>query len=313
MKIAFIIPYFGKFKNYFQLFLNSCASNAEVDWLIFTDNKDQYIYPSNVKVFHTTFKDIQMRFQSKFDFKISLEYPYKLCDYRPSYGYVFDDYLQEYDAWGYCDTDLIWGEFSKFITPELLNQYDKVGDQGHCTIINNTSINNKAFMLPINGKHIYKDVFTVNYNNSFDEEYTNSINNIFQDYGLKIYPSIKFMANIYTKSSDFRLTYMNNAHDYQVEQRMKNIFVWNKGSLKRYIKQSDIVEMNDYLYLHLQSRNMKITTRDFSRFKIIPNSFDSVETYEITSTDFPKWKHHSLHYFRLRSHNLIDKIKKHFS
>ena len=35
-KAIFIIPYFGHFNNYFQLFLNSCAYNRDFDWLIFT-------------------------------------------------------------------------------------------------------------------------------------------------------------------------------------------------------------------------------------------------------------------------------------
>ena len=34
-KVVFIIPYFGKFNNYFQLFLNSCAYNKKFEWLIF--------------------------------------------------------------------------------------------------------------------------------------------------------------------------------------------------------------------------------------------------------------------------------------
>ena len=48
-KICFIIPYFGNFKNYFQLFLNSCRLNSDINWLIITDNKDEYDYPKNVK------------------------------------------------------------------------------------------------------------------------------------------------------------------------------------------------------------------------------------------------------------------------
>lgn len=42
-KIAIIIPYFGKFPEWIDLFLYSCSRNAklsegiEVNWLIFTD------------------------------------------------------------------------------------------------------------------------------------------------------------------------------------------------------------------------------------------------------------------------------------
>ncbi|AVK60726.1 hypothetical protein C5Z25_02730 [Lactobacillus sp. CBA3605] len=310
MKIAFIIPYFGKFKNYFQLFLNSCKYNPNVDWLIFTDDHSNFDYPNNVVVYYTTFEEMKVKFRGEFDFPISLDRPYKLCDYRPSYGYVFEDYLTSYDAWGYCDTDLIWGDFSKFIGPELLNEYDKIGDMGHCTIFRNEYNNNRAFMFPQDGRLLYKEVFSSSYNNSFDEEYKNSINTIFMSKGLKIYPSSLFMANIYTKSSDFRLTMLNQDKKYQIERKSKNIFVWDKGNLSRYIKKNGNIEHHEYLYLHMQSRQMSLKLTDVERFKIIPNSFDDFKDRSLTAENFPKYKHFNMHYFRLRTSNLLDKIRK---
>lgn len=69
-KCVLIIPYFGKFHNYFQLFLNSCGQNPEFDWLIFTDDRRDFVYPDNVRVHYCEFRDIQELFQSKFDFPI---------------------------------------------------------------------------------------------------------------------------------------------------------------------------------------------------------------------------------------------------
>ena len=46
--ICLIIPYFGKFKNYFPLFLKSCSYNPTVDWLVFTDTSERYVWPENV-------------------------------------------------------------------------------------------------------------------------------------------------------------------------------------------------------------------------------------------------------------------------
>ena len=56
------------------------------------------------------------RIQRIFDFPISLERPYKLCDYKPSYGEVFKDELAGYDFWGNCDIDLVWGNIKKNFT-----------------------------------------------------------------------------------------------------------------------------------------------------------------------------------------------------
>ena len=47
--ILLIIPYFGKFKNYFQLFLESCRVNSSINWLILTDDVRKFDYPKNVQ------------------------------------------------------------------------------------------------------------------------------------------------------------------------------------------------------------------------------------------------------------------------
>ena len=51
-KVAYVIPYFGKFPKGFDLFLMSCRNNPTIDWLIFTDDHTSYEYPSNVKVYY---------------------------------------------------------------------------------------------------------------------------------------------------------------------------------------------------------------------------------------------------------------------
>ena len=101
-KILLIIPYFGQFNNYFSLFLESCRNNPTVNWLILTDDTTPYSYPNNVKVVYTTLSEIKSRIEKKLGFDIKLDTPYKLCDFKPTYGYVFDEYLKGYAFWGYC-------------------------------------------------------------------------------------------------------------------------------------------------------------------------------------------------------------------
>lgn len=278
--------------------------------MIFTDNKVNYEFPSNVKVIHITFKELKNKIQKKFSFPIVLETPYKLCDYKPAYGYIFNEYIHEYDAWGYCDIDLIWGNISDFITSSTLEQYDKIGDLGHCTIYKNKQQINEAFMLNIGDDIPYKRVFSIDTNNSFDEEYKGSINNIFEEHGLRILPTGKMAANVYTKSSDFKLTYLiNDNKKYVIEKKSKSIFIWNNGRLLRLIKENGLIKKYEYMYIHMQSREMKVNNYNKNNYKIIPNSFDDLESDDITIDNFPKYKHLNLHYFRLRTHNLIAKIK----
>lgn len=48
-KICLITPYFGKFNNYFELFLNSYRCNPTVNWLILSEDETQYSYPDDIK------------------------------------------------------------------------------------------------------------------------------------------------------------------------------------------------------------------------------------------------------------------------
>lgn len=197
-RIVFIIPYFGKFNNYFELYLKSCEINSNLcDWLIFTDDKRNFNYPQNVKVKYVSWPDMVNYIRSKVDFKIKLERPYKLCDYRPLYGKIFSEFIKGYDFWGYCDTDLIWGKISDFVTSDILNSYDKIFDFGHCTIIRNNKKNNTIFKTLLNGRKRYLEVLQTESNCSFDEEYNLSINSIYEYKNISIYKQ-KFAANLYT-------------------------------------------------------------------------------------------------------------------
>lgn len=311
-KVCFVIPYFGSFKNYFQLFLNSCGENRDLcDWLILTDNRTGYDYPQNVKVVYTTFDDLKDVIQSKFDFELNLNKAYKLCDFKPAYGYIFEEYLKEYDFWGHCDTDLIWGNIAEFLSKIDMYEYDKIFDLGHCTLYRNTLGNNRFFM----STSRYKDVFQNSKNCSFDEEYRDSVNNIFENGGKKIYQG-SFAANTYMKTSDFKLTTLNDDRQtYAVEKKVKNFFVWNKGNLIRYLIKDNGIEKNAYMYLHFQSRSMDLRVDSKSRvYKIIPNAFEKLEipaeSIDEKNVRKIKTKNFNLHYFKLRFSNLVIKLKE---
>ena len=93
-RACFIIPYFGKLPNYFQLFLNSCAPNKKFDWLIITNDNREFSYPKNVKKIFMEWNDFKRFAQKKFKEKLALEYPTKLCDFKPTYGYLFEDLIR---------------------------------------------------------------------------------------------------------------------------------------------------------------------------------------------------------------------------
>lgn len=125
----------------------------------------------------------------RFNCFCNIKNPYKLCDYRPMYGYIFEEYLKEYYYWGFCDTDIILGNLSKFITVDMLKEYDKIFCLGHLTLIKNTFENNRIFMNEIAGERYYKKVLSTDYNLIFDEEGVDeyNINSMFLKAGKKIF------------------------------------------------------------------------------------------------------------------------------
>ena len=115
----------------------------------------------------------------------------------------FEEYINKYEYWGHCDTDLIWGRYSRFLDLEKWKQYDKLFELGHCSIYKNTVENNRRFMSMIHGKKRFQYVYSNPENCSFDEEYfIESINDIFLENNFPILQE-SYMANIYTKSSNF--------------------------------------------------------------------------------------------------------------
>lgn len=311
--INILIPYFGSFPNYYQLFLNSCKKNDTINWTIITDNTINYDYPSNVKKVNMTFEEALHRIKSKFDFDVAINSVHKLCELKPAYGYIFDDLIVGYDYWGYGDLDLIYGDMRFFLTDDILT-YDKIFTLGHLSLVRNTEEINRLFMREIFGKELYKEAFSNDQNYNFDEEFMGkpNINSIFREYGYSVWEK-SFAADIYTKSTHFLI----DIGDGQTEKRKEAFFVWNNGKVVRFIKADSNVCEREYLYIHLQKRNMDVRIDlSSSVYKIIPNRFESLEVaIDSVKEDFKKIKKERFNnqYFRIRFRNLKAKVKNYFN
>ena len=190
--IAYVVPYFGKFPKGFQFWLMSCGCNPSIDWLIFTDDHTEYNYPENVKVTYWSFEQMRERVQSIYDFPISLERPYKLCDFKPAYGEIFAKELQGYEFWGDCDIDLVWGNIRKFYTDDILERYEKIGFNGHSMLFRNTPQVNARYRTTIEGLLSYREAFSVDKSFAFDEP---GMDAIYEALDIPVYKEIDF-ANL---------------------------------------------------------------------------------------------------------------------
>ncbi len=321
-KLCFIIPYFGELPNYFPLFLKTCEYNPEFNWIIFTDDNRNFEYPANVQKVSMNFEDCKLLIQSKFELEINLPKPYKLCDLKPMYGYIFNDYIKDYSHWGYCDLDIILGNLGKYLTDDILAKYDKLFCLGHMTIFKNTPYHNQLFMSPVSGKVIYMNILSNPSICWFDEEWNNNynINKIYEQHERIIYTN-DLSFNIAVSYNHFRRSQYvgkKNAppHGFKIEHEKKALYIWEKGDLYRlYLKNGEMVR-EDFLYMHLQKRQMRIkpSVLRMKKFKIVPDEFLPIEVENIDSNNFNIIKKygHCHHVRQILLDRIKNKLKKLF-
>lgn len=262
-KICYIVPYFGKLPNNFQIWLKSCEYNPTVNWLIFTNDNTEYDYPENVKVVYCSFNDIKQRIQKNYDFKIMIDTYWRLSFFKPAYGEIFSDYLKEYDYWGHCDIDLLWGNIRKFITDEILEKYDKIGFQGHSTIYKNSIEVNSRYKTIVPDEITYIDEFSGKTKSCFDE---NGMEKIYNFLNIPYYKETNF-AHLSKYDYSFFLKYLPESDEYK---NNRQVFLLNENGLYRYyIDKNNEINSDEFMYIHFFCRPMKFKVKDVDRFNYI--------------------------------------------
>ncbi|WP_298368886.1 DUF6625 family protein [uncultured Lutibacter sp.] len=140
--ILLIIPYFGKWPVWFDAYLVSISKNPTINWLCPTDCELPKGYPKNLKFLPTSLFELNRKVNTIVEAKVPLT-PRKLCDIKPAYGDIFKNEIKDYDFWGICDMDIIWGDIRKFITTDILSQYDIISSRkeaisGHFNLFKNS-------------------------------------------------------------------------------------------------------------------------------------------------------------------------------
>ncbi len=300
-KIILIVPYFGRFHNYFPFFLESCRNNPSINWLIVTNDHTAYSYPSNVKVIYTTFRDLKDQIQGLFPFGISLENPYKLCDYKPAYGIIFEKEISGYDFWGYCDVDIIFGNIRKFFTPSVLSCKEKILSRGHLSLYRNNERMNQFFKTSTDG--LYKKVYTDNRGYAFDEWGESGISNYLRrELNDDVFWDEIDFDDILTTSSNFKPAQKLN------QGYINSIYEYNNGNLFRIYQTpetGDTILKEEVLYVHFQKRDLTVETSDLSHYFIVPDRFiNPVSIDLVTLKKLGKEKPINAQYFKIKFLNL---------
>lgn len=270
-KVCFIYPYFGKFPDVFYVWLNCCEKNKAFHWIIFTDDRTPYLYPDNVEVKYMGLSELKQRFEKGLGFPVALDRPYKLCDFRPLYGWLFEEELKEYSHWGYGDIDIIFGRLDHFITEERLNEYDKISYLGHMSILKNSDLTNTAFK-----DCNYREILQDEKSRIFDETiFFPNINDLIKKRGGKVFADFEYADIACERYRFVRYAYIGKPKGEIVDTRPM-IFQYKDGRVYELCAEKGSIKRIERAYVHFQKRQIQREPElNLNDFVLIPNKLTS--------------------------------------
>lgn len=149
-KIAVVTCFFGDWPAWAELFINSCNHNPSVDFFLISDCKPRKPLATNVKLVEFDLARFKALATERLGVEVVFEKPHKLCDFKPTWGVLFQELLSDYDFWGHCDHDVIFGDIRAFLSEELLRQHDVICARqewmtGHFTLYRNRDFFNRLY------------------------------------------------------------------------------------------------------------------------------------------------------------------------
>ncbi len=172
-RIALLAPYFGPWPWWMPLFLATCGHNPSIQWLLFGDHELRYACPENVQFEFMSLSSFNALASTRLGWPqaIKPDYMMKICDLRPAFGAIFADSIDNYDYWGHCDLDVLWGDMDRFLHEALTNEADIITSRsqritGHFTLFRNTERTNAMYQR----MHRFRALASDSTYHSFDEE-----------------------------------------------------------------------------------------------------------------------------------------------
>ena len=168
-KALLLIPYFGSFGPWFPLYLHTLAKQRTLDLLLLSDGPPPEL-PANARRVEMTLDRLRALAAAKLARPVRLERTRNICDLRPAYGLIFDEFIRGYEYWGYGDEDVLYGDLDRMLAPDLDGTVDLVvpspnGKSGHLTLIRNAPRTNELVM----SDPAYNDVLVSQEHWAYDE------------------------------------------------------------------------------------------------------------------------------------------------
>ena len=232
-KIVILLPYFGNFPNYIHFFFKTCAYNKDITFLVFTDNNfSEYTKIENIHFIPSTLTEFNALASTKLGAEVNITNAYKLCDFKPMYGLIYEDYIKDYDFWGYCDTDIIFGNLKNILTNEVLDKYEIISSHpqymsGPFSLYKNVKEVNNLFFQSKDWKEV---VLNKNYI-SFDEA-SDVISKLWEGYNIFDFESkIESMTHLVQNKKKTNIkAYFSNFITERIPHHAK--LIWKEGRLE---------------------------------------------------------------------------------
>ncbi len=280
-RIAVIVTWFGNLPPYFPAWINSAENNKDIDFLVFSD-QDIVSESTNIKFNKMNMTDTIKMFEQNLNRNINIQNSYKFCDCRVYFGLAYADYLKDYDFWGYCDIDLVFGNIREFLTDEILSKYDRFYQYGHLSIYRNSERTNHLYDLP-GGIYTEKEIFLGEAKTTPEEHF--GINRICERNNISWYTQVDF--------ADFAIKYPQRLEPkHGVQNYEDQIFVWHRGEALRFYRQNGVINQDSFVYMHWQKRKPVIDgiIEPDSYLVLCGDRIVSLPgTVDISSLDFSKY------------------------
>lgn len=141
--IAILVPFFGQWPKWIELFVDSIRRNETIDFFFFTDcNTTIFKGIKNISYEITSFEEYVDRYKKLLGDDIQIPNAYKICDLRPFFGLVHEDIIREHDFFGWTDIDLFFGDIRSFYTNQIISENDVLSTHrtrlsGHFALLRN--------------------------------------------------------------------------------------------------------------------------------------------------------------------------------
>ena len=198
--IAILIPYFGKWPEWVELFFDSVERNTTIDFHFLTNCDVTISKATNVFFHEMTFEEYIQNAQRHINVPINIPNPYKICDLRPLFGLIHYDIIKQYDYYGWTDVDLLFGDIREFYTDEILAGHEVFSTHstrisGHLALFKNTLENKTKYLSIYNwenavqnpnfvgiDEHGITNAYTMTFFDKINEKFKLSINNFITRY-----------------------------------------------------------------------------------------------------------------------------------